>query len=165
MMQDPIKPEEITFEAVRVSIDDAIFDGVLIDWALAMASPTIKVFNMHDGSYPGNYNKLTYAMDNPTVIVDLLWYVWFEHGEKSCSYNPHENWEFLGPFLTGNEKPVIRYDFTNNVYAVYFQDDHSGTYLVCHEKLETAVAKAFLIFKLGTTIVVPKPLIDRYVKQ
>jgi len=163
-MQDPVNPEYVDFESVKMAVQTDEFRGYLIDWALAMAHPKIKVFNMHDGSYPGNYNKLQYAMDNPTVIVDLEWKIWFEEAEKSCQYNPHENWEFLGPFLTA-EKPCIRYDFESKVYSVYFDNNVDGSYLVCHEKLETAIAKAFILFKFGSTMMVPYPLAKRYLQQ
>lgn len=163
-MQDAVNPEYVTFETVKMNVNDPEFRGSVIDWALAMASPKIKVFNMHDGSYPGNYNKLIYAMDNPTVIVDLEWKIWFEEAEKSCQYNPHENWAFLGPFLNA-EKPCIRYDEDNKVYSVYFENDAGGSYLICHEKLETAIAKAFIAFKFGTLVNVPEPIAKWYLQK
>lgn len=163
-MQDPVNPEYVNFETVKMDVNAPEFRGHIIDWALAMAHPKIKVFNMHDGSYPGNYNKLIYAMDNPTVIVDLEWKIWFEEAEKSCLYNPHENWTFLGPFLN-EEKPFISYDFNTKVHAAWFRVGEERTHMVCHAKLETAIAKAFIIHKLGSVINVPEPLAKRYLQQ
>lgn len=146
-------------DLTALGYDDPLLTGVVLDWALAKATAGLPIFNMHDGTYPGNNAKLLYCMEKSAIIVDLEWKLWREGPDPRVNgrWEPTRNWAQLGPYLN---KYKISTSYGNapgslNIASIEGLSPTKGC-----ERMEDAIALTVVYHALGKEIKVPTKLLE-----
>lgn len=139
--------------------NDPLLTGVVLDWALAAATKGTPIFNMHDGTYPGNNAKLPHCMEKPAVIVDLEWKLWHEGPNPAINgrWEPTRNWAQLGPYLADHVTLLTQRD-THVVAKTCAATEVKAI------RIEDAIALTVIRDQLGDKISVPTPLLELQMK-
>jgi hypothetical protein len=135
--------------------NDPLLTGVVLDWALAAATKDTPIFNMHDGTYPGNNAKLLHCMEKPAVIVDLEWKLWHEGPDSRINgrWEPTRNWAQLGPYLAEHVTLLTQRD-THVVAKTCAATEVKAI------RIEDAIALTVIRDQLGDKFSVPTKLLE-----
>jgi hypothetical protein len=139
--------------------DDPLLIGIVLDWAIAKATAGLPIFNMHDGTYPGNNAKLIYCSEQRAVIVDLEWKLWHEGPDSRINgrWEPTRNWAQLGPYLN---KYKISTSYGSAAGSLNMASIKGLSPTKGCERMEDAIALTVVYHTFGKEIKVPTKLLE-----
>jgi len=154
--------EDNGVEYIDVKLDDVNFNGMLLDYALAMADPALPVFGMYEGTYPGNHQKHQHCLVNDAVIVDLEWKLWIEGPVfRTGRWEPTKNWGQLGPYIEAYGVEIAQPKGQQPEAVIRTA---GKSFYGFGETIHESVCKVVLWSRAGETVKIPKPLYDIHMR-